>query len=151
MRIRITRNVPVEIWNSEKFSYIYMEVQIAPSAGGFKELAKVKWHLEDENRPTAALCGQPLEGVCRAVSPALAMLGKPCDDCKAIVKAYLSVPKRYDILLQRCMNLIGTDIPFRGGVSKVVDPVLMSKNLMNRFVEPDAPELKKPKRTRAKK
>lgn len=128
MKSTIRRSVPVEITYEEKFSMIYMEVQIAPDTGGFKELSKVIWHLEDENRPTVALCGRELHNVAKSASPALAMLGKPCPQCKVIVKEYLKT-KKTKTLMSRIISLILNDTPFRKNVSRCVKPELFVANM----------------------
>lgn len=81
------------------YSYVYMELERRTGKGSRDKFNVPKsttiWHLEDERHPLHALCGFSLKGRAKAVSPALAMLGKPCAGCKAIAKAYVS-PKEGD-------------------------------------------------------
>jgi cytidine deaminase len=105
-----------------------MEVQIAPDKGGMKAFSKVIWHIEDDTRVSVALCGRTLHEVCKSVSPALAMLGKPCPACKDIVKEYLKA-KTQTTLAERMSGLIMNDLPFRGNVHRIVPPAYFNVNL----------------------
>lgn len=128
MRRIIKQKITVEVPILEKFSMIYMEVQTLAPDAGLREISKCIWHLEDENRPTVALCGAALHDISRSVSPALAMLGKPCPGCIKIVKAWLSakLPQTRD---QRMKALIQGDLIFRQSVSRTVPPELFVSNL----------------------
>lgn len=72
---------------ADKFMMIYMEWDKEHSTQ--RPLRGTIWHLEDETRPTQALCGYELHERCVSVSPALAMFGTPCKACKTIVAVWL--------------------------------------------------------------
>lgn len=121
---------------AEKFCLIYMEIKKTwaeaearnTDARAWVPDKKVRWHLEDEQRPQLALCGFTLEGNVISVSPALAMYGTPCPDCKKIVDVWLTGPKTATTRRARFMDLLRGDIPFRDKVHKVVNNDLFQVN-----------------------
>ena len=121
------------------YSYIYMELVRRKTRDKFEiPVSTTIWHLEDERHALYALCGFSLKGKAKAVSPALAMLGKPCLDCKAIARAYIS-PKvadrgtpgitlrTYQDTRMKTMMGRGGDATFRQGVhTRVPMPLLFA-------------------------
>lgn len=104
----------------EKFSMIYMEVQ---DLDGDVPPKRTLWHLEDEQRKVIALCGRTLHGVCKSVSPALAMLGTPCPACIKIVRKWLTA-KQETTRKYRMGALVKSDVNFRNQVMNNVSPEL---------------------------
>lgn len=100
---------------AEKFSLIYMEM---PDDGATPNRESI-WHLEDEERIVLALCGLTLKGTCKSVSPALAMLGRPCTECLIIVREYITRTK--NVAKARVSKLLLKDIQFRKQVRNIVD------------------------------
>jgi len=133
---------------AEKFSMIYMEVQTDGNLVSVKNITnkrvKVFWHIEDEHRPTLALCGRTLHENCKSVSPALAMFGTPCPACQDIVAEYINGPVEENTKTARLRSMVQTDMNFREHVSKVVDPHKFNINL-------DPPPKPEPKNKVAKK
>lgn len=132
MRRKIKGNVSYERWIDEKFSLIYMEIQFQEEhASGGKGLLiprrSMRWHLEDEQRPQLALCGFPLHGVCKSVSPGLAMLGTPCTDCSNIIRDWISNAGK-DHEYSRLRALVMTDYPFRQKVKEACGEHLFTIN-----------------------
>ncbi len=125
------------------YMYIYMELERKTGTGsrGKFEVPKSTtiWHLEDERRPLNALCGFVLKGKAKAVSPALAIFGKPCKDCKAIARAYVSPPSEsrgrpgmlletYQVSRMKMMMGRGGDVQFREQVHLRVERALFIVN-----------------------
>lgn len=106
---------------TEKFSMIYMEVHDPRE----KITRNTLWHLEDEQRVVVALCGLVLKGVCKSVSSALAMLGKPCPDCLVIVREYINGEagelNKESVRINRVKSLQVNDLRFRTNVKRIVD------------------------------
>jgi len=132
---------------SEKFSMVYMEVQTEGNLISVKNITnkrvKVFWHIEDEHRPTVALCGRTLHGNCKSVSPALAMFGTPCPACQDIVAEYINGPAEETTKTARLRSMVQTDMNFREHVTKVVDPHKFNVNLDPPPVPEKKPETKK--------
>ncbi len=149
MRRRISGDVRFEKWIDEKFSLIYMEIQsdkerVAGDTGLIVPKRSTRWHLEDEQRPQQALCGFPLHGVCKSVSPGLAMLGTPCKDCANIVKDWISnAGKSHELV--RVQSMVVTDFPFRRKVREGVDGLYFLINSPGDSEEEDKPLKKREK------
>ena len=119
-----------EEWISDQYSMIYMEIQELSDdtlLSGRGLPRPTLWHLEDEIRKLVAQCGLPLPGVCKAVSPALAMLGTPCPDCTAIVRKWLHGPNGARTRKLHFEQLVGGDKVFRESVQGTVPPGLFTK------------------------
>lgn len=145
MRRRVTGTVDFEKFVSEKFSMIYMEIQNAGDTGLIVPKRSTLWHLEDEERPSQALCGLPLHGVCKSVSPGLAMLGTPCRDCTNIIKDWISNAGKSQELI-RVQAMVSTDFPFRSNVRRAVDGLYFLVNSPGDSKEQEEPKKRKKKR-----
>jgi hypothetical protein len=125
MRRKVSGVVPFEKWMEYTFSLIYMEID--KTYAGKKPTRTTIWHLEDETRPTQALCGLILHDRCVSVSPALAMFGTPCGTCRNIVAEWLTVGVQRD-REARWRALLRLDTIFRKKVHEVVRPEFFNAN-----------------------
>lgn len=154
--VRGTTKFDVKV--QEKFSMIYLECHDLILRGDEKKVKrgyipsiKDKWHLEDEQRPQLALCGQNLHGLAVSVSAGLAMFASPCRDCREIVENYLTEAEQHMTRRRRFMSLLRNDVDFRNRVKSVVSNALFQKNYLpeeGKLVEQESK--KAVRRTRAK-